>query len=270
MAKGLFAEIRETGNMKKFAKKIYRRLFRNRLATAFIEIRPQNISRMFKLFSEYKKYRKLSGENFGSFVPILGENTATTNVDRHYFYQAVWAAKHIFNRRPAEHIDVGSQAIFVGLLTPFTTVKFVDIRPLDISIGNLENTRGSVLSLPFPNSSVKSLSCLHVTEHIGLGRYGDNLDPDGAKKACRELARILAPGGQLYFSVPIGKERVEFNAHRIFNAPTILKYFNDLKLVEFSAINDRGEFVENVPINSFSEAKFSCGLFHFTKQETIG
>lgn len=251
--------------MKKIVRKIYRRLFRNRFATALIEIRPQNISRMFTFLAEYKKYKKISGERFGSLTPILGENTTTTSVDHHYFYQAVWAAKYIYNCHPAKHIDVGSQAIFVGLLTPFTKIKFVDIRPLDISISDFENIKGSILSLPFPDSSAKSLSCLHVAEHIGLGRYGDNLDPDGTKKACKELARILAPRGQLYFSVPIGKERVEFNAHRIFSVFTILKYFNDLELVEFSAINDQGEFIENAPIDSFSEAKFSCGLFRFTR-----
>ena len=51
-----------------------------------------------------------------------------------------------------------------------------------------------VLILPFEDESVESLSCMHVVEHIGLGRYGDILDPDGDSKAISELKRALAVG----------------------------------------------------------------------------
>src|ERR1035437_9128085 len=62
-----------------------------------------------------------------------------------------------------------------------------------------------------------SVSCLHVAEHIGLGRYGDPIDPLGTNKALLELQRVLAPGGVLLFSMPVGRERVEFNAQRIWD-----------------------------------------------------
>jgi hypothetical protein len=35
---------------------------------------------------------------------------------------------------------------------------------------------------------------MHVVEHVGLGRYGDALDPKGDARACAELARVLAQG----------------------------------------------------------------------------
>src|SRR5207253_10606962 len=69
-----------------------------------------------------------------------------------------------------------------------------------------------LLSLPFADRSVESLSCLHVAEHVGLGRYGDELDPEGTVKAARELQRVVAPAGRLYFALPVGRPRTEFRS----------------------------------------------------------
>ena len=101
---------------------------------------------------------------------------------------------------------------FITTLSAFTQVVFLDIRPLQISIP-VNCLAGDILNLPFASNSVPSLSCLHVAEHIGLGRYGDNLNPLGTILACKELERVLLPGGNLYFSIPIGRQGVYFNAH---------------------------------------------------------
>jgi len=113
---------------------------------------------------------------------------------------------------------------------------------------------------------VQSISCLHVAEHVGLGRYGDPLDPQGTQKAAYELTRVLAKGGQLYFSLPIGKPRVCFNAHRIHSPGQILEYFKGLKLVGFSGVTDFGRFAENIPPTDLENANYACGMFHFTKE----
>ena len=91
---------------------------------------------------------------------------------------------------------------------------------------------GDITRLPFADASIRSLSSLHVIEHIGLGRYGDPIDPSGCFAAMRELSRVLASGGHLYLSTPVGRERVCFNAHRVFAARTILNAVPDLRLDE--------------------------------------
>ncbi len=197
--------------------------------------------------------------------PCLAENTKTAKFDTHYFYQDIWAFKKIIENRIKSHIDIGSRVDFVGFLSAITSITFVDIRPLKANLANFNSIKGDILSLPFGDNSVFSLSCLHVAEHIGLGRYGDSLDPLGTKKACQELSRVLAKGGDLYFSLPIGKPRICFNAHRIHSSEQILQYFNGLKLIEFSGINDEGEFKENIDINTFKESDYACGLFWFKK-----
>ncbi len=184
------------------------------------------------------RYREMRGAEpirFKDTYPCLYDKTAKTSVDSHYFYQSVWAFKKIYEARPKVHVDVGSDVGFVGLLTAITKVQFVDIRPLEVSnLENFENIAGDILHLPYKDNSLDSVSCLHVAEHIGLGRYGDPLDPLGTQKAAMELARCLAPGGHLYFSLPVGKTRLCFNAHRIHPPRRILQYFSDLNLVEFS------------------------------------
>lgn len=227
------------------------------------------ILQYFSFWKDYFRYKNLSGggENikFLDLFPVIDEKIPTTSIDSHYFYQAVWAFEKILKNKPLKHVDIGSQADLIGFLTTVTKVKFVDIRPLAAELSNLESIKGNILNLPFKDNSVSSLSCLHVAEHIGLGRYGDWLDPLGTNKACAELARVLAANGHLYFSVPVGKERVQFNAHRIHRPQTILNYFNNLKLLEFSAVDDRGKLHINAKANDFNDSKYSCGLFHFTK-----
>jgi SAM-dependent methyltransferase len=151
-------------------------------------------------------------------------------------------------------------------LTVICKVTFVDIRPLVIDLPNFQSVSGSILALPMEDNSVRSLTCLHVAEHIGLGRYGDPLDPHGTRNACRELARVLAPGGNLYFSLPVGRPRLCFNAHRIHAVDQILEYFQDLVLVEFSGIGDDRKFMRNIEGTAFQNADYACGLFHFTKK----
>jgi len=84
-------------------------------------------------------------------------------------------------------------------------------------------------------------------------------------KACRELSRILAPEGNLYFSVPIGKEKVLFNVHRVHSPRTIIDYFKDLKLIEVSGVTNSGRFTENIDIDILGKSNYACGLFWFKK-----
>lgn len=88
---------------------------------------------------------------------------------------------------------------------------------------------------------------------------------EGTRKECKELSRILAVNGNLYFSVPVGKQKTYFNAHRVHFPRTIIEYFNDLKLVELSGVTDLGNFIENIDIDILEKSNYACGLFWFKK-----
>jgi len=224
--------------------------------------------RYIGFFKDLIMYSRLKGAeniNFLDIYPCIHEKTQTTEFAKYYFYQDIWAAQKIYKSNVDHHVDVASRAIFAGLLTSFTKVTFVDIRPLEVKLENFESIKGDILALPFEDNSVPSLSCLNVAEHIGLGRYGDKLNPFGTKEACRELARVLALDGNLYFAVPVGKPRVCFNGMRIHSPEQIIKYFNNLKLVELSGIDDKGNFIKNIDINILKNSFYACGLFWFKK-----
>ena len=74
------------------------------------------------------------------------------------------------------------------------------------------------------SDSCDSISSLHALEHFGLGRYGDKIDPYGYMKGITNITKVLKSKGIFYFSVPMGKQRIEFNAHRIFNLRYLLKF----------------------------------------------
>ena len=200
--------------------------------------------------------------------PILTDmRNSAGNFQGHYFHQDLWAAKRIHSRRPLRHFDIGSRIDgFVAHLLTFMPVTVIDIRPLESSIGGLTFMQDDASVLPtLPDNSVDSLSSLHVAEHFGLGRYTDPVDPEACFRFMGTLVRVLAPGGRLYFSVPVGRERVEFNAHRVFAPETLLQAFQQLELVSFAFVDDKSVLHEDVDPRAMPESEMACGLFEFTK-----
>jgi SAM-dependent methyltransferase len=167
------------------------------------------------------------------YYPCLLDNVMFTPLDPTYFFQDSWAAKHIFSLAPDHLYDVGSSAKTIGILSQFTPITMVDIRPLTLTLPNLFFIEGSILELPFEDSSIGFLSSLCVIEHIGLGRYGDPIDPFGSEKAIAEIKRVLKIGGVFLFSVPVDSEnKVYFNAHRAFTREYVLELFDDFQLLD--------------------------------------
>ena len=197
----------------------------------------------------------------------MDEKTKVTGVDYQYLYQQIWVFNEVLKNKPKNHHDISSTYQMSCYLASITNAVFLDLRPIKADIKNLKIEKGSIENLPYKDDSLESVSCLHVVEHIGLGRYGDELNVNGDKIACKELARVLRPGGKLYFSTPIGRERICYNAHRVFNPNTILRYFNDLDLINFSIVDDDGKLRKNVEIKDFRENEYSLGMFEFTKKK---
>jgi predicted SAM-dependent methyltransferase len=98
------------------------------------------------------------------------------------------------------------------------------------------------------SNSIESLSCLHVLEHVGLGRYGDTLDASGDRKAAAELMRVLAPSGRLLMVLPMNENPcVHFNAHRFYSFfQAFGELFHDLHLIEAKFLVN-GQITEKLP-----------------------
>lgn len=199
----------------------------------------------------------------------MGEWTDTAGFDRHYILHTAWAARIMAELKPREHIDISSSLYFVSIASAFIPMRYYEYRPADLGLGNLKCACADLLSLPFGDGTIESLSCMHVVEHVGLGRYGDPLDPDGDLRAMAELKRVLAPGGHLLFVVPVaGKQRMRFNAHRIYSYDQIAACFSDLEIKEFALIVDKGRedgLVRNASKELADQQKYGCGCFYFRK-----
>ncbi|HZZ92433.1 MAG TPA: DUF268 domain-containing protein [Usitatibacter sp.] len=189
------------------------------------------------------------------------------SVDRHYFHQDLWAARRVFRSGAEEHFDIGSRLDgFVSHCLVFCRVTVIDVRPSSLSISDLRIIQGDATrSLPVESCSIHSLSSLHAMEHFGLGRYGDPIDPAAMTKAAALMQDCLAPAGNLYVSMPIGLERLEFNAQRVLSPDSVVALFAPMELVEFSMIDDAGCFREKCDIAVARTASYACGLFHFRK-----
>ena len=208
--------------------------------------------------------------NWGDIYPCLDDRKAKTGFDRHYIYHPAWAARIIAQTRPDFHVDISSSLHFCSIVSAFVPVRFYDYRPADLALSGLTSSSADLLALPFADNSISSLSCMHVVEHIGLGRYGDQLDPDGDLKAITELKRVLAGGGDFLFVVPIGSTpRIMFNAHRIYSYDQVLGYFPEFVLKEFALIPDdpaTGGLIRNATRELADVQTYSCGCFWFKRE----
>jgi hypothetical protein len=225
-------------------------------------------------FKDWKNFKfetsKLQDHRFDltskEFYPVLHEKTVGTQFDRHYIYHPAWAARKLSQIRPEFHTDISSTLNFCTIVSAFVPIKFYDYRPAELHLSQLSSSHADLTALPFPDNSVQSLSCMHTVEHIGLGRYGDPIDPIGDLKAMSELQRVVGRGGNFLFVVPVGKPKVQFNAQRVYSFEQIMGAFSGLKLKEFSLIPDAGPIIENASPDLVKKQANGCGCFWFVKE----
>lgn len=206
-----------------------------------------------------------------SLWPVIGDKYKMAGSISNYFWQDLWAAKLIYQRKPEIHYDIGSRldGFIAHLLSYGIPVKMIDIRPFPAEIEGLETIIADAMTLhQFEDNSIESLSALCSLEHFGLGRYGDPINPEACFICFEAIKKKLKVGGHLYLSVPVGKERVEFNAHRVFYVQTIIDSFCELKLLEF-AYTAEGKLEVEKNVHKYDEDKhdgeYRYGLFHFIK-----
>jgi hypothetical protein len=63
----------------------------------------------------------------------------------------------------------------------------------------------------------------------------------------------------------VGRERVCFNAHRVFDPQTIITALSGFDLLEFSLVDDSGVYSESVSPEAARHLDYGCGLFVFEK-----
>jgi Caenorhabditis protein of unknown function, DUF268. len=204
--------------------------------------------------------------------PIICDKYSVAGSIGSYFFQDLWAAKKIIESGIKMHFDIGSRidGFIAHLLAVGIDVTMIDVREFPNKVDHLHTILDDATTLrQIQDDSIESMSALCSLEHFGLGRYGDPINPEGCFECFNNIQKKLKKGGKLYISVPIGMERVEFNAHRIFYPSTIIESFSSLSLKEFSCVTqDKIEY--NMDIHKYDNEHYSrgniFGLFYFIKQ----
>ena len=229
---------------------------------------------------EYREIRHQSRERgadfpFGKPYPCLDDKGQESGVlAEHYFHQDLYVARKVFENHPVRHVDIGSRIDgFVAHVASFREIEVLDVRDLHLGLPHIRFTRADLSAKEFPLIDYcDSLSCLHALEHFGLGRYGDPVDYNGHLVGWENMHRMLKKGGKFYFSVPIGEQRIEFNAHRVFSIAYLLGLMEKRYDIDsFAYINDRQEFIADAPLDEGSVhsnfgCRYGCGIFELTKR----
>jgi len=217
--------------------------------------------RLWSYFRQRSAYLSLLPEAeknwWQRFVPMLQDDTGTQDARNFYYYQDCWGARKIFDLKPPSVVDIGSTVLLTGIISQFTPTTSVDVRPVQSYLPGLTNLEGDITALGFPDASQECVLSLCVIEYIGLGRYGDKIDPAGANKAAKELSRVLKPGGHLLISTLVGSPCLAFNAHRIFAVEDFLAMFPGLDVMEEVFL-----YPEPGPRKRLSEVPLGQGIFY--------
>lgn len=189
------------------------------------------------LIAEYS--RKNQRESFAydrQYKWMIDESKSGAGSCNAYYWQDLWAASKIIKRRPEVHYNIGSRidGFIAHLQASGQQTVLIDIRKMDSNMPFVDFFQADATMLDnIEDDSIESISALCSLEHFGLGRYGDKIDPEACFKAMKSIQRVVKKGGYAYIAVPIGGEHVEFNAHRVFYASTIVKEFDEMKLIDF-------------------------------------
>ena len=235
---------------------------------AFIRSIPIYISQFINFWIKTKKIKQ-TPTMVTPFPCMLDRYEGAGSLPKHYFHQDLWAARKVYQNNPEHHIDVGSRIDgFVAHVLTFRDIEILDVRPMTSNIIGITFRQADLIqSEDLPANICDSLSCLHALEHFGLGRYGDPIDPEGHIKGLQSLTKLLKPNGRLLLSVPIGLERVEFNAHRIFSVETILSLTEpDYELISFAYIDDHDNLHNITKQIRLPDMMYGCGLFELKKR----
>ncbi|WP_233545687.1 DUF268 domain-containing protein [Parabacteroides sp. AM08-6] len=170
--------------------------------------------------------------------------------------------------------DIGSRIDgFVAHVASYRVIEVLDIRPLKNEISNVIFKQADLMDESNIELEITdSISCLHALEHFGLGRYGDPINFDGFYIGFKNITKMLKAGGKFYFSVPLGPQRIEFHAHRVFSLSFLKKMLSESYRVDvFSYVDDNNIFHPSVQLtdellDNNCGCSLGCAIFELTKK----
>lgn len=237
----------------------------------------KNLPWYFRTKKAFRQQSQKSSNPFGKIISypcLLDRDEEGGDAKSHYFHQDLLVAQKVFQANPLKHLDIGSRISgLIAHLASFREVIVLDIRKVTPTIKNVTFIQADCMNLDASwDNSYQSISSLHALEHFGIGRYGDPIDINGHLKGLDNIYRMLVQGGIFYFSVPIGEQRIEFNAHRVFSIQYLLDYFKDKYTIQsVSYVDDAGDLHPDIKLSDGNikdnfGCNYGCGIFELQKR----
>lgn len=230
--------------------------------------------------SDVRAFKKSYRGEF-KYLPCLNDRGSESGaIKNEYFWQDLTVSRMVQKANPKRHVDIGSRVDgFVAHVASFREIEVFDVRKNTAEVPGVmfrtvdfsDTEKVNELMTGNQGGYCDSVSCLHALEHFGLGRYGDLIDVQGHEKGIKNIAMLLCPGGTLYLSTPVGRERVEFNANRVFDPDTIIHcaMLSSLELSKMFIIsNQKGAeeiMVTKHALDEIAKKHYSLALFVFKK-----
>lgn len=169
------------------------------------------------------------------------ENILNKRLKNEHYPGASFLLLHAFIKYNIKNKNIA----VIGSLTPWIEAILI----------NLNNTVTTV-EYNTPKCNYKKIKCIDYfndfentvnlydcivsfssVEHSGLGRYGDQLDPDGDLKTMNIIHKNLKNNGILIWGAPIGADAVVWNVHRVYGnirLPLLFNGFHELDCIGFN------------------------------------
>lgn len=217
---------------------------------------------------EYAQFRRAGNELIRAIFPVAYRFNSGVNFE--YWHQDIFIADRIIQSHKADaervHLDIGSRV--EGFLLALCAGG-VDPVFGDINIPNHLNVKTAEVDLqtlaPKSLFQYDSVSCLHVIEHIGLGKYGDKIEFEGHLRSIERLKEACRPGCDVYISFPIARKHgVYFNSGRKLNGVEMLQFIKNcgFEVVRMGLVSGRiGDFIDDCTIDDLRAETEGCAVF---------
>ena len=121
----------------------------------------------------------------------------------------------------------GKHGMVIGTMDPWAeawllksgaaSVTTLEYHRIISHVANLSSLHPSELSESFTSGRrFDFIFTFSSLEHNGLGRWGDPINPWGDLEDIARCHCLLNDGGHLFLGVPVGRDEVVWNAHRIY------------------------------------------------------
>ncbi len=135
---------------------------------------------------------------------------------------------------PADVLDFGCvQSVLTGISARLGhRVTAIDLRDIEYEMTGVVFRQGDLRHMDFGGKRFDAILNCSTVEHVGLcGRYGTIEEGrDGDLSAMAMLRGLLAPGGRMLLTVPIGRDAVFSPFHRIYGPQRLPKLLDGFRM----------------------------------------